>query len=117
MPWEEGVFYSIGAEAEISAVNASKESVPPMFKISLPLGPFLCTRFRNRKAENQQIKNWRLRNDFRANTSLAQITELESVIDSFYEGHKDLNFRDVAHSGTHHRNASAHEFPIFRNFP
>ena len=31
-----------------------------------PLGPSLCTRFRNQKQENQKIKKWSLGNDFRA---------------------------------------------------
>ena len=47
-----------------------------------------------------------------APTSPAQITEMERVKNSLFEG-GDLNCRDAAHSGRNHRNASAHEFPIF----
>ena len=52
-----------------------------------PFGPFLCTRFRNPKSENQKIKKWSLRNDFRAGTTPVQITEMGSVKNSFFVGH------------------------------
>ena len=49
---------------------------------------------------------------------LAQITDMESVDNSpKCCAWGDLNFRDAAHFGTNHRNASAHGFPIFRNLP
>ena len=41
-----------------------------------------------KKSENQKIKKWSLRNDFRAGTTPARITELGSVKNSFFEGHE-----------------------------
>ena len=66
---------------------------------------------KNRKSENQKIRS--LRSDFRAGTTLVQNTEMGSVNNSFFEEH---NFRDAATSGTNHRNVSAQEFLICRNF-
>ena len=53
-----------------------------------PFGPFLCTRFRNqkiRKPENQKVEP---QNDSCAGTTLVQITEMESVKNSLFEGHE-----------------------------
>ena len=85
---------------------------------SPPFGLFLCTRFRNqkiRKSENQKMEPqkwfpWR-------GTTPVQITEMGSEKLFLWRTWGDLNFRDAATSGTNHRNVSAQEFPIFRNFP
>ena len=65
------------------------------------------------------LKRYRnLRNDFRAGTVPAQITEMGSAEKSFFEGHEVILISgDAATSGTNHRNAPAQEFPIFQNFP
>ena len=50
-------------------------------------------------------------------TTPVQITEMGSEKLFLWRTWGDLNFRDAATSGTNHRNVSAREFPIFRNFP
>ena len=54
----------------------------------LLLGSFFASVSEIKKSENQKIKKWSLRNDFRAGTTPAQITEIGSAENSLFEGHE-----------------------------
>ena len=63
------VFSMSNNSSEILAWAAPNSSV----------GPLLCTRFRNQKSENRKFKKWRLKNHFRAGTSLTLQSLLFSI--------------------------------------